>query len=253
MRSGLPMLLPMAPRELRAAAVRRLAWSLVVFAASFTALGSVSHAQRARNGALVLEGDHAGSEVWIDGESVGVLPLDPVELSPGEHTVRVTMPGFSEFNQVVRIDRRRETRVLVELYPVSMSLLVVTEPEGARVFVDGNFAGAGPAQLELTEGRHSIRVTMLGFREHLEELDAALGSSQTLEVTLEALPEEERRALLEPPVPEWYEEPLVWILAGGGALLVAGGIVLIVVLTAESDLQWEQHCAGDCLRGHFDF
>jgi hypothetical protein len=198
-------------------------------------------AQRARNGTLVITGEHPGAEVLIDGESVGVLPMDPVTLAPGEHTVRVTLPGFSEFNQVVRIAPRRETEVLVELFPVSMSLLVVTEPEGARVFVDGNFAGEGPAQLELTEGQHSIRVTMLGYHERIETIDAALGSSQTLEIALEILPEEERRALLEPPVPEWYEEPLIWILGGGGALLVAGGIVLIVVLATDSPTQAQEY------------
>jgi hypothetical protein len=210
-----------------------------------------AEAQRARNGTLVISGDHPGAEVLIDGESVGVMPMEPVTLSPGEHSLRVTMPGFSEFNQVVRIAPRRPTEVLVELFPVSMSLLVVTEPEGARVFVDGNFAGEGPAQIELTEGQHSIRVTMLGYHERIETIDAALGSSQTLEIALEILPEDERRALLEPPVTEWYEEPLVWILAGGGALVVAGGIVLIVALATDTPAQWEEF-DGDVV-GHFQF
>jgi len=63
-----------------------------------------------------------------------------------------------------------------------------------------------------------------------EEITARAGETDLVRVELEPIPEE----LLNPPDPEWYEEPLTWILVGVGALAVAAGIVVIAVVAGQS-------------------
>lgn len=201
--------------------------------------------RRPRVGHLVLEGDQPGAEVYVDAELIGTMPLEPIELTAGEHTLRVTRPGYTELTEVVRIRPRRETTIEVSLLPISMVLSVVTEPEGAQLFVDGRFSGETPLEIDLLEGEHSIRVTRAGYQEVVRTIQARAGQNEVLELELENLPEEEMRALVgPPPEAEWYEEPLTWVLIGGSAVALAAGILLIVALTSEDPTQVDQFCMG---------
>ncbi len=225
---------------------------VVASVASVVLGGSGAEAQRPRAGHLVLEGDQPGAEVYVDAELVGTMPMDPLELSVGEHTLRVTRPGYTELTEVFRIRPRRRTQISVDLLPVSMALSVVTDPEGAQVFVDGRFSGETPLELDLLEGEHSVRVTRAGYHEVVRTVQAAAGQNETLDLELEELPAEEVRAMagVETEL-EWYEKPLTWILVGGGAVAVAAGILLVVALTSEDPSQADQFCSGgmhDCLR-----
>lgn len=215
-------------------------------------LAPVAEAQRQRTGRLVLEGDQPGAEVYVDSELVGEMPIAPLDLPVGEHTLRVARPGFTELTEVFRIRPRRDTSIMVELLPISMALTVTTEPAGAQVFVDGDFAGETPAELDLLDGEHSIRITLPGYHEVVRTVTAAAGRAESIEVELEELPDEVIRAMVgPPPESEWYEEPLTWVLIGGGAVALALGVLLIVTLTADEPNRVDEFCNGlmnECLR-----
>ncbi|MEM9189205.1 MAG: PEGA domain-containing protein [Myxococcota bacterium] len=193
-----------------------------------------------RRGTLVLEGDQPGAEVYVDSEPIGVMPIEPVELPPGEHTLRITRPGYTEYTEVFLIRRRRETNVVVDLLPVSMALIVLSEPDGARVFVDGDFAGETPAELELLEGEHEIRVAARGYHDTERTVQAIPGTNDTLDIALELLPPEELQ-LLEPPEPGFFERPLTWAIIGGSAVVLAAVIVIVVIATT-GQTAFEEHC-----------
>jgi hypothetical protein len=77
---------------------------------------------------------------------------------------------------------------------------------------------------------------------------ATAGRAETLELELEELPDDVIRAMVgPPPEPEWYEEPLTWVLIGGGAVAVALGVLLIVTLTADEPNRLDEFCVNGCL------
>lgn len=196
-----------------------------------------------RQGALRVEGTPAGAEVYVDGALAGVLPLEePLPLDPGNHTVRVVSPGFTEFNEVVVIQRRQTERVAAQLLPVSMSLLLITDPERAQVFVDGEFAGETPVTLDLRQGERSIRLRRFGYHENVFQLTAVAGAAETRDISLEPLPAEVLANLQDPPS-EWYEEPLPWALIGGGVALVAASVIAVAVLSSDGPLLQEEFCS----------
>ena len=195
-----------------------------------------AEAQRRRRrrrgpGTLVVETSVENAEVLVDEETVGFTPLDPVEVSPGSHTVRVRRPGFTEFVDVVEVAPGTEVRLPVSLMALAMVLTVRSEPDLARVFVDGTFRGETPLELELIDGEHSVRVTAAGYREVIRTVQATPGSVDALDVELEPIPEE----LLEPDPPAWYEEPVTWVVVGGAAAAVAVAIVVTAVLLQPED------------------
>lgn len=189
----------------------------------------------------MLEGDQPGAEVYVDADLAGTMPLDPLPLTVGDHTIRVTRPGYTEFTDVFRVRRNQTTTIGIDLMAVSMVLTVTAEPEGAQVFVDGTFAGEAPVDVDLLEGEHSIMVRRSGYREGIRSVQATPGQNETLEVTLEELPPEER-PVVGTTETEWYERPTTWLIVGGAAAVLAAGIAIIVVLSTQPDSQIDLFC-----------
>ena len=183
-----------------------------------------------------------GAEVLIDESSVGVGPLGPVDVEPGEHSVRVRLQGFTEYTDVVTVARGQELHVPVDLIPLAHVLAVTSTPPGARLFVDDRFAGETPTDVELIDGEHALRLSLRGFEDTLRTLTAVAGQRDTWAVELVAIPEQAP--------PQWYEDPIVWIVAGASVVAVAVLAIVIAVVAQPSDSQLDQFCMpeGRCIR-----
>ena len=192
-------------------------------------------------GRLIVICQQEGAQIFVDEQPVGTVPLEPQSLGPGEHTVRVTQPGYTEFTDVVTIRSRQDTQVEVELIAVSGVVRVTSVPEGAQVFVDGRFQGQTPAELELPEGEHSIRVRQQGFAEAIRTVRATPGHQAELEVRLEALAAGDDPSHVYADPKSWYERPWTWLAIGGGAVAVAVTITVIVLSTGGPSA-YDQFC-----------
>jgi PEGA domain-containing protein len=65
------------------------------------------------------------------------------------------------------------------------SVAVASTPAGADVSVDDAFAGNSPSTLKLKPGKHTIRVTLAGYKDWSRELTLSSGSEINLTATLE--------------------------------------------------------------------
>jgi hypothetical protein len=65
------------------------------------------------------------------------------------------------------------------------TVALVSAPDSADVFVDGQFYGNSPATLKLKPGKHIITIKLNGFKEWSRELMAEAGSDVHLSATLE--------------------------------------------------------------------
>ena len=228
--------------------------ALLVVVTSTLALADPAHAQRRRRvapaqGTLVLETTQEGAEVFVDDQPVGATPLEPIELAPGTHTLRVRLPGHTEYTDVVQITPGQATQVPVDLIPLSQVLAVTTAPPGAHVYVDDDFMGETPVELDVLEGTRTLRIVLRGYREVIREIEARAGSREELQLELEALPAD--ALALGPDTTEWYEEPVTWIAIGGGAVALAVVIAVVAVVTSGSGTsQLDLFCMqeGGCIR-----
>lgn len=205
-------------------------------------------ARRAEPATLVIQSTLQGAEVLVDEEVVGVTPLEPIELTPGSHTIRVRKPGYTEYTDVIRARAGQRIELPVDLMALSMVLTVRTDPEEARVFVDGTFRGTTPLEMELIEGERSIRITHPTHREVIRRIVALPGETQALDLTLEPLPATE----LGQTNPEWFEDPFLWIGIGAGAAVVAIAIVVVAaVLGGQGGSPIDMFCppeSSNCLQ-----
>jgi hypothetical protein len=62
---------------------------------------------------------------------------------------------------------------------------VVSNPDGADVYADGQFVGNSPATLKLSPGKHSVAVKMSGYKDWSREISTDAGSEAHLTAALE--------------------------------------------------------------------
>ncbi len=102
--------------------------------------------------------------VTINEGQVGKAPFGPVELEPGEHSVRVESERFLPFSGVVSMPGLDLLEnVNVQLVPRWANVTIESEPPGATILADGEEVGVTPATIELLEGSHEVTLTREGF------------------------------------------------------------------------------------------
>jgi hypothetical protein len=151
------------------------------------------------------------SKVYLDGKHIGNTPLCKCEavdmLKPGNYTVRLVPENkdFSEFQEKITIssgvltvvDRKFAKDSLSEGSVISLTplkdkkkaeLVVVSLPEGPRVFLDGSEIGKTPLLFENpTESDHILTVKKTGYKEKSVRIRTPLGYKLTVAVYLSTL------------------------------------------------------------------
>lgn len=67
----------------------------------------------------------------------------------------------------------------------SATITVKSNPDNAEVSVDGNFMGNTPASLKLTAGKHTVKVSLAGYKDWSREITVSAGSEMNLSPALE--------------------------------------------------------------------
>ncbi len=67
------------------------------------------------------------------------------------------------------------------------TIAITSTPENAEIAVDGEFMGNTPATLKLAPSKHTIRVTLSGYKEWTKEITVSAGSELKLSASLERL------------------------------------------------------------------
>jgi tetratricopeptide (TPR) repeat protein len=176
-------------------------------------------AEAARPTRVMLTCDAPGAELSLDAAASAPSPLIR-EVPAGAHQVTVSAPGFFPA-------QREVVAVAGELIPVSISLreqpsvLSVSAPGGAELYIDGTFAGRGgePRRLELASGPHRMVVAQKGHRLSAQALELERGEARTVAVALQ--PTSQRRTANR-------------LFIAGGLSLAAGAVLGGLTLHYES-------------------
>ena len=135
----------------------------------------------------------AGSSVTLDGVLIARGNTNRV-VPAGQYTVRVTLNGFQDFQQVVNVQAGQTTTVQANLQPIANegTLIVRSNVAGARVFINGNEVGVINANGSLTVqglpiGSHELVVIAPGFRASVQTFSINGGQTTTVTSSLARL------------------------------------------------------------------
>ncbi|MBI5490360.1 MAG: PEGA domain-containing protein [Deltaproteobacteria bacterium] len=106
-----------------------------------------------------------GALVQLDGADAGVSPID-LEVQPGSHRIDVTLDGYAPNGMDITVAVGQTALAQLALVaavvaPTSGRLVCASDPDGARVVVDGAELGRTPLTLpEIAAGEHLVRVEL---------------------------------------------------------------------------------------------
>lgn len=104
--------------------------------------------------------------------------------SPGPHILSLTLASYQKEIRPVKVVDARVDVPLITLHPNGGTLMIVSDPPGANIFVDDRLMGSmTPAQIALPPGSYSIKVDLNGMRK-TKRVDVANGSLERLKLVL---------------------------------------------------------------------
>jgi eukaryotic-like serine/threonine-protein kinase len=124
---------------------------------------------------LVADSDPGGAQVYVNDLFKGKTPLR-LRLPPGKYMVRMAYPGYQEWSSQVDLGETGDFPVTGRLKsqgaggttqqpPTDKAYLnVQSTPPAAQVFVDGTLKGVTPVKVNVTPGKHRVRVSLAGYQ-----------------------------------------------------------------------------------------
>jgi predicted Ser/Thr protein kinase len=131
----------------------------------------------------------ADIEVLIDGQPAGRTPVRRI-IGIGEHTYSLRPAGLPPYNSSfeIKYDGHMVTKKVDlggEVAAPTGIVEVRTIPPGATVFADGKpVGGTTPTNFRLAAGRHTLTISLSGFRPTRKEIDVPADGSTAVNETL---------------------------------------------------------------------
>lgn len=130
----------------------------------------------------------AGATVLVNGVERGVTPIKLSNIPKGVATVVFKLAGYKDETRELRLTPGDSQTLAVQLRGQPAKLVVVSSPEGAKVFVDDDYQGKTPATIStLAGGAHKVRIELAGHAPVTRDVTLENGAAKTEEFKLESM------------------------------------------------------------------
>lgn len=137
---------------------------------------------------LIVSSTPSGAVVNLDGIPKGITQCALERIAAGEHLIEVSQPGYRTYKETVKLAAGERAEINVFLKPVPASLVVVSVPPKARVYINNEFRGETPLTLDnLEPAPYRIRTEMPGYEPLFRNVELKPGRKITEEFRLEAM------------------------------------------------------------------
>ncbi|MDC0575160.1 SUMF1/EgtB/PvdO family nonheme iron enzyme [Nitrosomonadaceae bacterium] len=121
---------------------------------------------------IVGDNDNLSETVWkINSRDVMRSAMLDLELEAGIYTVNISNPFFLPKDLTVAIKRQKKTKLQVDLQLVSGRLNILTNPSGAKVFLNEKLIGKAPLESDLSGGVYSLRVSADSYVDSIDKFE----------------------------------------------------------------------------------
>ena len=143
-------------------------------------------------GAIRVETSPSGATAKVDGSTIGTTPAERSNLSPGAHTVEVSLSGYYSETRQASVVAGQTTTVQITLNPIpptTGTIRVETSPSGAAAKIDGLTIGTTPAERSnVSPGTHTVEVSLSGYYTETRQASVVAGQTTTVQITLNPIP-----------------------------------------------------------------
>lgn len=186
---------------------------------------------------LTLACSTPNADVYVDGEMIGKAPIDlPVPVAVGQHTIKVTKPGFAPYIDVFTAKPGKPVRLAVELVPISGVLHVTSSLKEVRVLVDGRYVGDAPVDVEIEVGPRAVQISKRCYQEMFKNVMSVAGQEIPVAAELAEMPADSNPCVVKAlPPPKWYQKKWVWGVIAATVVVAAGTTVGAVLGSQTKD------------------
>lgn len=166
-----------------------------------------------------------GASVFIDNKAEGAVGRTPFQnvISTGTHKIWIDRPGYTPLEREVEVGVGEDVTVRVDLTRVDFGRVrVLSNVQGAEVYIDDERVGSVPYDGEVGAGEHIVRVESDGMKSWEESVAIQQGQLSRVRVTL---------------------RPAVgrggaWVTSSLAVVSIAGGVVMGLLANGiQSDLE----------------
>jgi hypothetical protein len=129
-----------------------------------------------------------GAHVFLDGNDMGVVPLDIKDVKSGEHVLEVKAQGYQTREEKVVVNNGQSAIFKLDLNPSGDGTLKVVSPvPEAEVFIDGASVGKVPVEKGVASGEHFVVVKLPGMKNFEQKVRVEAGQTITVSAELKAV------------------------------------------------------------------
>lgn len=142
------------------------------------------------SGWMYVSSTPGGATVLVDGRNMGQTPvtgsLNLDAISTGDHTVVLTLNGYTDYSSRVTVTASTVSQVIATLVPAGSSsttgiLSITSSPAGANVLLDNTLQGVTPLTIpSVATGSHTLQIQMPGYQEYLTTVQVNAGATNTV-------------------------------------------------------------------------
>ncbi|EMJ90803.1 PEGA domain-containing protein [Leptospira alstonii] len=130
-------------------------------------------------------GNMDGVLVFLDGRFLGKTPLQRSDLLPGKHRIKYYMDGFQSEEKRISIQDGGTFETILSKTPKDGLISVVSNPEGANVYLGSEFLGKTPlTNVPVKTGYNRLRLSMEGHVDLLKGVEIKKDEETKLDLVL---------------------------------------------------------------------
>lgn len=113
-------------------------------------------------GTLLLDVEPEDAEVEIDGKIYNIRFNDILKLMEGIHIIKISQAGYDSYSKEIQISAGESISEIVGLKPNARKVHFFLTPQGAKLFIDGHFAGSADLPAD-NKDEWNLYVSKSGF------------------------------------------------------------------------------------------
>jgi len=160
-------------------------------------------------GNLRVSSNPVGASVYLNGKKIGQTPFTKKRIKKGSYKLELRKECFASLKKTLKIKPLETVKTSLKLTPTCGELEVLSDPQGATVFLDEKEVGVTPLQLTgIKKGGRQLVVRQEGYDEVAKAI--TIVPSRQLKVPLFTLQPQAGTVWVEPVI----EMPMVWVPGG---------------------------------------
>jgi len=136
-------------------------------------------------GSIYIISTPSSAEVNLDGSYKGITPITIPSISTGSHTVVLKKSGYNEVSKTINVEYGQTTSISETLILLTGSISVSSNPNGADVYLDGNYEGSTPITIpNVPIGSRTVVLKKSGYNEVSKTINVEYGQTTSISETL---------------------------------------------------------------------